>query len=198
MRILALVGGMAHTLDESMFHFEQVEDEDDLISILAHDDCDAVVADKRLNVKRLRVSSDVPLIMLGGSEIELLNAGADAVVPFPVNPLLLMAKILAVTRRVANCSGNIIKYGEYTCDMLHREVWHGITRMNLTKSEYPLMECLIKNKGRLATKQHMYEYLYGFDTDTELKIIDVFICRIRSQLPKGSIETIWGQGYRLA
>ena len=75
------------------------------------------------------------------------------------------------------------------------------TRLHLTGKEYQMLELLSLRKGTTLTKEMFLNHLYGGMDEPELKIIDVFICKLRKKLKAAAghhyIETVWGRGYML-
>jgi two-component system cell cycle response regulator CtrA len=73
--------------------------------------------------------------------------------------------------------------------------------VKLTRKEFALMELLTLNAGAIVSRDSVFDYLYGGENIPEVKILDVFICKIRGKLRRSGldlIETVWGRGYRVA
>jgi len=114
----------------------------------------------------------------------------------------LIARIQAITRRSkANC-GSTIRTGELVVNLDTREVSVDGHAVRLTGKEYGILELLALRKSTTLTKEMFLDHLYGGIDEPEIKIIDVFVCKLRKKLAEATggshyIETVWGRGYRL-
>ena len=95
-----------------------------------------------------------------------------------------------------------IRIGDLAVDLDSRHVSVHDKRVHLTAKEYSILELLSLWQGTTVTKEMFLSHLYGGMDEPELKIIDVFVCKLRKKLAeptggKSYIETIWGRGYRL-
>ena len=110
--------------------------------------------------------------------------------------------IQAVVRRSKGHSNSVIRTGEVEVNLDTQTVTVGSKTLHLTGKEYGIMELLSLRKGSTLNKDQFLNHLYGGIDEPELKIIDVFICKLRKKLEKASggknyIETVWGRGYVL-
>lgn len=157
------------------------------------------------NVRRKKITSAVLLLMPDPSvdtRIKALNSGFDDCIAFPVDANELMAKIFAIVRRAGGFSRT-----EIVVDRLHlsldRQTAHvDGTTIDLTAKEYKILEFLCLRRGRTITKETILNYLYGGMDEPEMKIIDVFVCKLRKKIMQATggtsyIKTIWGRGYCL-
>ena len=159
---------------------------------------------KRLRM--LRIATPV-LILSGdsetGSKVTGFGAGADDYVTKPFDREELMARIHALVRRSQGHAQSLIVTGPVSIDLAARTVEVAGRRVGLTGKEYAILEMLSLRKGMTLTKEMFLTHLYGGRDEPELKIIDVFICKLRKKLhmagapPSGCIETVWGRGYSL-
>jgi two-component system cell cycle response regulator CtrA len=159
---------------------------------------------KRLRM--LRISTPV-LILSGDSEtgtkVTGFGAGADDYVTKPFDKAELMARIHALVRRSQGHAQSLIVTGPVAIDLAARTVEVDGRRVGLTGKEYAILEMLSLRKGMTLTKEMFLTHLYGGRDEPELKIIDVFICKLRKKLflagapSSGCIETVWGRGYSL-
>ena len=113
-----------------------------------------------------------------------------------------MARIHAVVRRSKGHAQSIITTGELAVNLDTKTVEVSGQRVHLTGKEYQMLELLSLRKGTTLTKEMFLNHLYGGMDEPELKIIDVFICKLRKKLSVASggvnyIETVWGRGYVL-
>ena len=159
---------------------------------------------KRLRM--LRIATPV-LILSGDSEtgtkVTGFGAGADDYVTKPFDREELMARIHALVRRSQGHAQSLIVTGPVSIDLAARTVEVAGRRVGLTGKEYAILEMLSLRKGMTLTKEMFLTHLYGGRDEPELKIIDVFICKLRKKLHQagapasGCIETVWGRGYSL-
>ena len=114
----------------------------------------------------------------------------------------LIARIHAVVRRSKGHAQNVITTGDIRVNLDAKTVEVGDHRVHLTGKEYQMLELLSLRKGTTLTKEMFLNHLYGGLDEPELKIIDVFICKLRKKLAVATggehyIETVWGRGYVL-
>jgi two-component system cell cycle response regulator CtrA len=130
-----------------------------------------------------------------------LGIGADDYLTKPFNRQELIARIHAVVRRSRGHSQSVIRTGDITVNLDGKTVEFKGERVHLTGKEYQMMELLSLRKGTTLTKEMFLNYLYGGLDEPEVKIIDVFICKLRKKLNLQAkddyIETVWGRGYML-
>ena len=159
-------------------------------------------------LKSLRNSKNETLVLIlsGLSEpdkkIKGLGYGADDYLTKPFNSGELVARIKAIIRRRHNHADSIIKTGLVEVNLNTQTVSVAGKDLHLTGKEYGIMELLSLRKGSTLNKDQFLNHLYGGIDEPELKIIDVFICKLRKKLEKASggknyIETVWGRGYIL-
>src|SRR5215213_1899665 len=159
-------------------------------------------------LKQLRVSKiKTPILILSGlagieDKVKGLGVGADDYMTKPFHKDELVARIHAIVRRSKGHAQSVIMTGELIVNLDAKTVEVGGQRVHLTGKEYQMLELLSLRKGTTLTKEMFLNHLYGGMDEPELKIIDVFICKLRKKLANASqgknyIETVWGRGYVL-
>jgi two-component system cell cycle response regulator CtrA len=136
------------------------------------------------------------------TKVKTLSAGADDFITKPFHKAELVARINAVVRRSRGHSESIIRTGDISVNLDTRSASVGDIPIHLTPSEYKVLELLSLRKNSVLTKEMCLNHLYNGLKEPEVKIIDVFICKLRKKLAAAAgsgnqIETVWGGGYML-
>ena len=159
-------------------------------------------------LRQLRLARiDTPILILSGADdtenkIKGFGFGADDYLTKPFHRDELVARIHAIIRRSKGHSQSIIRTGRINVNLDAKTVDVEGSPVHLTGKEYQMLELLSLRKGTTLTKEMFLNHLYGGMDEPELKIIDVFICKLRKKLSEATggdnhIETIWGRGYVL-
>jgi two-component system cell cycle response regulator CtrA len=157
-------------------------------------------------LRKLRVSKvKSPVLILSGlagieDKIKGLGFGADDYMTKPFHKDELVARIHAIVRRSKGHAQSVINTGDLCVNLDTKMVEINGARVHLTGKEYQMLELLALRKGTTLTKEMFLSQLYGGMDEPEVKIIDVFVCKLRKKLANASggkdyIETVWGRGY---
>ncbi|MET4562295.1 two-component system response regulator ArlR [Lysinibacillus parviboronicapiens] len=155
--------------------------------------------------RRVRAHSNVPIILLTARDAVMdrvagLDAGADdyIVKPFAIEELL--ARIRTILRRVTpeEKKGVTLEFRDIAIDIAAYEVYVQGKKLDLTKTEYDLLKLLVEHKNKVCTRELILTSVWGYDTDIETNVVDVYIRHLRTKLPgdmNAFIETVRGVGY---
>lgn len=156
-------------------------------------------------LRRARINT--PILILSGNDdadnkIRGFGFGADDYLTKPFHREELIARIHAIIRRSKGHAQSIITTGKVMVNLDAKTVEVDGGPVHLTGKEYQMLELLSLRKGNTLTKEMFLNHLYGGMDEPELKIIDVFICKLRKKLSvatggENHIETVWGRGYVL-
>jgi two-component system cell cycle response regulator CtrA len=148
-----------------------------------------------------------PVLILSGldalnDKVKGLGFGADDFLTKPFDHRELVARIQAIIRRSKGHPASTIRTGKLLVNLDSRAVTVNDQPLHLTGKEYGILELLSLRKGTTLTKEMFLNHLYGGMDEPELKIIDVFVCKLRKKLVQATggehyIETVWGRGYQL-
>jgi two-component system cell cycle response regulator CtrA len=157
-------------------------------------------------LRKLRVSKvKTPILILSGlagieDKIKGLGFGADDYMTKPFHKDELVARIHAIVRRSKGHAQSVINTDDLCVNLDTKTAEVNGVRVHVTGKEYQMLELLALRKGTTLTKEMFLSHLYGGLDEPEVKIIDVFICKLRKKLAGASggkdyIETVWGRGY---
>jgi two-component system, cell cycle response regulator CtrA len=159
-------------------------------------------------LRSLRVSKvKTPILILSGlggidDKVRGLGFGADDYMTKPFHKDELVARIHAIVRRSKGLADWVINTGDLCVNLDAKTVKIGAAHVHLTPKEYQILELLSLRRGTTLTKEMFLNNLYGGMDEPVIKIIDVFMCKLRKKLANASngkdyIETVWGRGYVL-
>ncbi len=159
-------------------------------------------------LRQLRLARvETPILILTGADdtenkLKGFGFGADDYLTKPFHREELVARIHAIIRRSKGHSQSVISTGKIAVNLDAKTVEVDGQAVHLTGKEYQMLELLSLRKGTTLTKEMFLNHLYGGMDEPELKIIDVFICKLRKKLATANdgenhIETVWGRGYVL-
>ncbi|MBU2979466.1 response regulator transcription factor [Alteromonas sp. C1M14] len=186
------------------------------LNLALEDDFDLVILDIMLPqmdgftvLEHIReVKPHLPVLLLSAKsqvddKVRGLRSGANDYLtkPFAIEELLARAEGLA--GRGANNAGETkLCVGDLTLDLLRRKVMRGDTEIDLQAKEFQLLECLLRNRGKVVTRSMLLERVWNYHFDPQTNLIDVHISRLRQKVDRTFniplIETVRGTGYRIA
>ena len=155
-------------------------------------------------LRRLRRESDLPVIMLTARDsvvdkVSGLDSGADDYITKPFDIEELLARIRAALRKGGSAKGTLLCAGEVVMDVERHAVTVKGQSVELTKKEFDLLRHLLKNKGRVLTREALLDSVWGFDFVGETNSVDVYIRFLRSKIDEAFgiklIHTVRGVGY---
>jgi len=211
----AMVQTMERILKAEGFTVSATSHGEDGIDLAKNCNYDLVLLDLNLPdmsgmevLRTLRMAKiNTPIMFLSGSidietKVRALSGGADDYLTKPFDRDELVARMHAVARRARGHSQSVIQIGSITVNLDAKTADVGGSRLRLTGKEYQILELLSLRKGTTLSKETLLNHLYGGRDVPEIKIIDVFVCKLRKKLflPTGGatyIETVWGHGYCL-
>lgn len=209
-------GAVLYALNSTGFEAEGFEDGESFFEAVSQQLPDIVLLDIMLPgidglevLERLRAdrkTADIPVILITakGSEFEKvigLDSGADDYVAKPFGVMELISRIKAVLRRVPRQdAAEQITVDGLTIDVRQHTVTIEGKEIDLTLKEFNLLHCLMRNEGRVFTRDELLDIVWGYDAETETRTVDVHIGTIRQKLGEYSsyIKTVRGLGYRFA
>ncbi len=203
--MLASVGFVCNTTDlgEDGIEIGRLYDYDIIILDLMLPDIDGYEVLRRLRAAGVKT----PVLVLSGlleadNKIKGLGLGADDYLTKPFDRRELVARVQAIVRRAKGHSESVIRIGKLAVNLDTHSVEVDGRPLHLTRKEYDVLELLSLRKGTPLTKERFLDHLYGGMDEPCLKIIDVFICKLRRKLSNASggksyIDTVWGSGYVL-
>ncbi len=149
---------------------------------------------------------ELPILMLTArdelaNKVDALTAGADDYLTKPFALEELIARVGALTRRAAAGGSSRIEVGELVVDLRSRRVWRGQRRIELSSTEFAVLEYLARNVGQMLSRQQILSEVWDYSFDPGSNSVDVYIRYLRRKLDRPGepslISTIRGEGYRL-
>lgn len=205
---------LAHTMRERNIILDHFENHEITMDAACSDSYQAIIIGQRdgqipsreriAHLHGLCIRTPI-LVLADTSDLDLrlatLEAGADDYLVQPCNISELITRLYVLVRRAHGRSENALHCGELSLFLGERDVRISGERVRLTAKEYQILELLCLRCGGIVSKTAFLNHLYGGFDEPEIKIIDVFICKLRKKLNAFTgaplIETVWGQGYRL-
>lgn len=154
--------------------------------------------------RRIRESSDIPIIMVTAKDTEPdelvgFTAGADEYITKPFSPSIFVARVNALYNRTyPNLKEQHIQKGKLTIDLQKHLVLVDKKTINLSQTEFKLLTYLIQNEGQVMTRDSLLDYVWGYDYEGTDRTVDTHMNRLRMKLGAGgdTIKTVRGYGYK--
>ncbi len=211
---VSTIKGLVLALKSGGMVVDTVDTGEEALELVRHYDYDIVILDLVLPdiegyevVRRMRNARiDIPILILSGlsrpnAKVKGFGLGADDFITKPFDKTELLARIQAVVRRSKGYSRPVLTIGPLKLNLDSREVSVKEVPVHLTAKEYAILELLALRKDIVLSKETFLNHLYGGLDEPEMKIIDVFICKLRKKLAAAGaddlIGTVWGRGYIL-
>lgn len=150
----------------------------------------------------------VPILMLTAKDrvrdrVQGLNAGADDYLVKPFSFEELLARVRALLRRPQQSLGEVLQVGDLTLDTTSYEVKREGSTITLSSKEFALLEYLMRNKGKVLSKNNIMTHVWDFDADILPNTIEVFMAYLRGKVDKpfdgpNLLQTVRGFGYKIA
>ena len=204
--------GISLILKSASFTVDHIDTGSDALEMVRHYDYDLVLLDLTLpdidgyeTLRRMRAARvSTPVIVLSGicqpkAKIKAFAIGADDFITKPFDNHELVARVQAILRRSKGYSEPNLRVGSLQLNVDSHDVTVDGQPVHLTGKEYAMLELMVLRKGMVLTKDVFLSQLYGGLDEPDVKIIDVFICKIRKKLQVFGaghlIYTVWGRGY---
>lgn len=215
-----LVKGIRFNLQQEGYQVETGSDGEQAVELAREGSFDLIILDLMMPkidglqaCMRIREFSDVPIIMLtakseDSDKLMGFACGADDYVTKPFNILELKARVRALLRRTAAAAAKQQEAGDLTVGHIHldpaeRSAWKDGAPVELTAKEFDLMELLMRNPGRVYSRENLLNVVWGYEYVGDYRTVDVHIRRLREKLELDPanpeyIRTKWGVGYYLS
>ena len=214
-----LVKGIKFNLENEGYQVQVGYDGEDAVELARHGSFDLIILDLMMPkidglqvCVRIREFSNVPVIMLtarseDADKIMGFECGADDYITKPFNILELKARVRALLRRsgsaVQQGASNRLEVGHIQLSVGERAARKGEKPVELTAKEFDLMELLMRNPGRVYSRENLLNVVWGYEYIGDIRTVDVHIRRLREKLEMDPanpeyIRTKWGVGYYLS
>ena len=214
-----LVKGIKFNLEHEGYQVETGCDGEQAVELAREGSFDLILLDLMMPkidglqaCMRIREFSNVPIIMLTAKgedtdKIMGFECGADDYITKPFNILELKARVRALLRRSGageqKKGAAVLEAGHIRLDTVGRSAWRDGVPVELTAKEFDLMELLLRNPGRVYSRENLLNVVWGYEYIGDYRTVDVHVRRLREKLELDPasptfIRTKWGVGYYLA
>jgi DNA-binding response OmpR family regulator len=202
-----LLESLAEALREDGYAVDTAMDGEDGLSKAIYAEYDAVVLDVMLPgmsgftvLEKLRLKKKTPVLILTArsatpDRVRGLDAGADDYLPKPYELPELLARIRALIRRTTGNASAVISIDDVLIDLAAHTVTKAGVPVPLTARELALVEYLAQHRGRVITREQLYEHLFDENDDTLSNLLDVHVSHLRKKLGHDFVTTRRGLGY---
>lgn len=212
-----IVKGLKFSLEQDGMEVDCAYDGEEAIEYAKKTEYDMVLLDVMLPkfdgfevCQQIREFSDMPIIMLTAKNDDMdkilgLDYGADDYITKPFNILEVKARIKAIIRRNTKkihdeVKENVIRVKNLILDMDSRRVFVGEKEINLTAKEFDLLELLLKNPGKVYSREKLLNVVWGYEYPGDVRTVDVHVRRLREKIEVNAqdpqfVYTKWGVGY---
>lgn len=202
-------------LEQESYAVDVAYDGEEGYSSAANDEYDLIILDvmmPQMNgyevVKKLRADGNhTPILMLTAKDqsrdvVNSLDSGADDYLAKPFSFEVLLARIRALLRRPQDTIGDVLSSGDLTLDVTNHEVRRAGKEIRLSSKEYAILEYLLRNRGKVLSKNNIMSHVWDFDADILPNNVEVFITYLRNKIDKpfegpNLIQTVRGFGYKV-
>lgn len=215
-----IVKGIRFSLEQDGMEVDCAYDGEEALNYARNNTYDMILLDVMLPVmngfevcQQIREFSNVPIIMLTAKGDDMdkilgLDYGADDYITKPFNILEVKARIKAIIRRTSRRNEErdvpkTVERGAMRLDLDSRRVYIGEHEINLTAKEFEVLELLIRNPGKVYSRENLLKLIWGSDYPGDVRTVDVHIRRLREKIEKVPgdpvyVKTKWGVGYYFA
>ncbi len=202
-------------LEQESFAVDVCYTGDEGLNAATYDEHDLIILDVMLPgisgleiCKKLRAGGNhTPILMLTAKDqtrdvVNGLDAGADDYLVKPFSFEVLLARIRALLRRPQEAIGDVLTAEDLSLNTIEKTVERANTAITLSSKEYALLEYLLRNKGKVLSKQNIINHVWNFDADVLPNNVEVFVAYLRNKIEKPFsgkpiIKTIRGFGYKI-
>ena len=205
---------LSAVLKHNNYSVDSVYDGQEALDYLEMGEYDGVILDimmpKKNGLEVLREvrakKNQVPVLILTAKsqlddKVEGLDAGADDYLAKPFEMKELLARVRAITRRQSQLTEPVLSFENITLDRAYFELGVGGEKIRLANKDFQMMEMLLTNPGQVISTDRFMEKIWGYDSDTEINVVWVYISNLRKKLSSlganAEIKAVRNQGYSL-
>ncbi len=205
---------LSAVLKHNNYSVDSVYDGQEALDYLEMGEYDGVILDimmpKKNGLEVLREvrakKNQVPVLILTAKsqlddKVEGLDAGADDYLAKPFEMKELLARVRAITRRQSQLTEPVLSFENITLDRAYFELGVGGEKIRLANKDFQMMEMLLTNPGQVISTDRFMEKIWGYDSDTEINVVWVYISNLRKKLSalgaNAEIKAVRNQGYSL-